>query len=202
MTNYFGGLDVIKILGYGLSGLSLLLMILAFGLLQKIIKIRHPDPSVLSLVKYFLSITVLVLIVVGVFSIPILSRDNALTSDNDQLTTKTKVLLLAEELHSKLDDIQQTTDQHEIQTKSVDVKNLFDSLKLITAKRDSTISLDDSNFSTQIESLSTLSLNPQSVTSIQTIKEHANHLQKSARDIYINPIKKSMMPPSGSENKK
>jgi hypothetical protein len=61
-------LDVVKILGYGLSGLGFLLMYLAYRLLDKLSNQANPSQLIISAINRYVVICLTMTIVVGVFT--------------------------------------------------------------------------------------------------------------------------------------
>ncbi len=131
MDNIFAGMDIPKILGYGLSGLSLLLMFLAYQLLRKVISVHHPERGVLSLVKFYVVMTLLVIISVGVFSFPIAKKNADLASTNERLTYQSKAFVFAENLQSETDSMQASTNADEIRKHLKAIHAASDSLARI-----------------------------------------------------------------------
>ncbi len=69
-------LDVVKILGYGLSGFAFLLVFLAFMLLRKEQDKPEPRKMIIQTIQMFMGLCLVLSIAVGVISIPI-SRNNS-----------------------------------------------------------------------------------------------------------------------------
>jgi hypothetical protein len=70
-----------NILGYGLTGLCLLLMILSYMTLNKVISTGNTSRSVISLVKFYFALTLICLIIVGVFSLWLAPRNTELQTE-------------------------------------------------------------------------------------------------------------------------
>lgn len=128
MENIFANIDIPKVLGYGLSGLSLLLMILAYGLLRKAIAMHHPDKGVLSLIKFYVVMTLLVIIAVGGFSIPIAKRNSDLGNDNERLNKQSKAFVLADNIRAETDSIRESSNTDQIRHHLSAIRLASDSL--------------------------------------------------------------------------
>lgn len=80
-----------SILGYGLAGLCLLLMVLTYLTLNKVIGKDNPSDQIISLVKFYFILTIVALLVVGVFTIVLVPQNAALrlqaTNTTDTLNT-------------------------------------------------------------------------------------------------------------------
>ncbi|MBK7812040.1 MAG: hypothetical protein IPO62_17165 [Saprospiraceae bacterium] len=61
-------LDIVKILGVGISGFGFLLMFLAYRLINDWAKNPNPNPVVLKAIKWYMSICFVMTITVGVFT--------------------------------------------------------------------------------------------------------------------------------------
>ncbi len=70
--------DFAKILSYGLPGLCVIFILLAYLLLRKEQDQKTPRSSILKAIYVFLSSTFVMAIIVGVFSLPILSTNDSL----------------------------------------------------------------------------------------------------------------------------
>jgi hypothetical protein len=89
--------DVIKILGYGASGLSFLLMFLAYNIIQKEQRIKKPRQEILNVVYVYMFFTLLNIGVVGFLGLPALSDNSRLQNVNSSLKTeKNKISSLYE----------------------------------------------------------------------------------------------------------
>lgn len=64
-----------SILGYGLAGLCLLLMVLTYLTLNKVIEKENPSAQIILLVKFYFILTVVALLVVGVFTIVLVPQN-------------------------------------------------------------------------------------------------------------------------------
>ncbi|MDX2305012.1 MAG: hypothetical protein NW226_19530 [Microscillaceae bacterium] len=80
--------DVIKVLGYGLSGLSFLLIFMTFSLIRSEQNRPKPRREILGTIRMFMLLVLLCVIVVGIFSIPTLRDNDLLKSNNDALSTE------------------------------------------------------------------------------------------------------------------
>lgn len=128
MDTIFANIDIPKVLGYGLSGLSLLLMVLAYGLLRKVVATHHPDKGVISLTKFYVLMTFLVIIAVGGFSIPIAKRNSDLGNDNERLNKQSKAFILAGTIRAETDSMQQTSNPEQIRHHLASIRINSDSL--------------------------------------------------------------------------
>lgn len=70
--------DVVKILGYGLSGFAFLLVFLAFMLLRKEQDKPEPRKLIIQTIQMFMGLCLVLSIAVGVISIPISSNNSRL----------------------------------------------------------------------------------------------------------------------------
>jgi hypothetical protein len=102
----FENFDLLKILGYGLSGLSLLLMTLSYRLLHTLISLPNPNKNVLGLVKVYLFINLVVVIIVGVFSIPLAAKNTDLNKQVTQLDEENKEIKTTSNQIIKINEIQ------------------------------------------------------------------------------------------------
>ncbi|MCU0443673.1 MAG: hypothetical protein MUE85_02060 [Microscillaceae bacterium] len=80
--------DVIKILGYGASGLSFLLMFLAYNIIQKEQRVKKPRKEILNVVYVYMFFTLLNIGVVGFLGLPALSDNSRLQGVNEVLKTE------------------------------------------------------------------------------------------------------------------
>ncbi|MCL9804552.1 hypothetical protein NAT51_03405 [Flavobacterium amniphilum] len=102
----FENFDLLKILGYGLSGLSLLLMTLSYRLLHTLISLPNPNKNVLSLVRVYLFINLIVVVIVGVFSIPLAAKNTDLNKQVTQLDEENKEIKTTSSQIIKVNEIQ------------------------------------------------------------------------------------------------
>src|SRR5688500_17218565 len=80
------GMDIVQILGYGLTGLGFLLMFLAYRLVDKVISTRSAQPLVISTINRFMFVCLIMSVLVGVFTFV-----NA-RYKQDELEAKTEVI--------------------------------------------------------------------------------------------------------------
>lgn len=106
MESFATNLDVVKILSYGASGLSFLLMFLAYNIIRKEQDRRNPRQKILNTVYVYMLFTLLNMVVVGVVGVPTL-RDNQLLSE------KTTALKLENYKVNSLYEIQRSTQELE-----------------------------------------------------------------------------------------
>ncbi len=142
MSSLFENWNIVQILGVGLAGLALLLMVLAYRLLQKIIEEQNPNQAKISLVKWYLGLTITVLIIVGFFSLPILSKNRDLANNNKaldnnvkklitdslQLAGDKKALTITNNLNKHFDTLKQATSTIEVSQQLKKIQALTDSL--------------------------------------------------------------------------
>ena len=210
----FDNLDVIKILGIGLSGLSLLLMVLAYRLLQKLIDKPDPNPQVFSLVKLFLGSNIIVLIVVGAFSIPIASKNTDLNKqvvklgqDKQHIANQADQIIAANELKEKLAAVDTSKNIHQATASLKQAKLAADSFKIFVAVNGTAEMKEQANIIvTQLEEITQPDRNPASIEdkdngdeamSLQTTKEATKTIQfnfdKNVYEPAKNQVKEQMM---------
>jgi hypothetical protein len=131
ILDIFEGLDVLKVLGYGLSGFAFLLMMFAFLLLRQIIsKDKESNRMIFKSIWAFMGLSFLMTIAIGMFSF--------FVSDYKQ----TEVKDLGAAVRTYADAKQLNT-----QSEKADSSNLFsnpDSLKSFKHEQDKVISSLDS----------------------------------------------------------
>jgi hypothetical protein len=193
MSELFGNLDVLKILGYGLSGLSLLLMMMGYNLLKQVIQAKDPKPAVISLVKFYLAGTVIVLIIVGLFSIPIAGRNSELKNDNTKLSNIAGTLVLSQEVHDKFDDILQSTDTATTRKKIGELKVLSDSLAVTAAGADPGLAESSNSLKGRIDLFASRVEHGAAGTNPAANRAEAASIQKELSRSVITPIRKSVM---------
>lgn len=69
-------IDVVKVLGYGLSGFAFLLVFLAFMLLRKEQEQNQPRKLIVQTIQMFMGLCLILSVVVGVLTVPVMS-DNS-----------------------------------------------------------------------------------------------------------------------------
>lgn len=77
--------DIAKILSYGLSGLSFLLIFMTYNLIAKEQRRRTPRKEILGTIRLFMGLVLLCITIVGFFGVPTLSDNIALKRHNDTL---------------------------------------------------------------------------------------------------------------------
>jgi hypothetical protein len=88
-----GNLDVVKILGVGLSGFGFLLMYLAYRLIGRMISQQNPNSSVLAVVNRYMLVSFVMTVTVGVFTyITTAYKNNQLVTQSKQLDDQAKVI--------------------------------------------------------------------------------------------------------------
>ena len=192
MSDLFGNLDVLKILGYGLSGLSLLLMMMGYNLLKKVIQAKDPKPAVISLVKFYLAGTVIVLIVVGLFSIPIAGKNSDLRKDNTELSNIAGTLVLTQEVHDKFDDILENTDPDKARKEVGELKALSDSLAVKAAGADADLAENSRSLKRDIDKFAMSVEHTPPGTNPAAHKAEAARIQKQLNSSLTIPIRKSV----------
>lgn len=68
-TKTMDSLDVVKILGVGLSGFGFLLMFLAYKLIQSIVTLPHTNPQVIKTINRYMLVCFIMTLAVGTFTI-------------------------------------------------------------------------------------------------------------------------------------
>ena len=168
MASIFGNWNVVQILGVGLSGLTLLLMVLAYQLLNKVIADPNPNKAKVSLVKWYMGVTIGVLIIVGIFSIPILSKNKDLSSENQGLDKTVKKLVedssklastntalaTANDIHLKIDKLSEAKSAVEVKDNLTAIQKVINSgqLSSTVTNVNPEVAKDVSAFKVQIDS--------------------------------------------------
>ena len=143
-------MNVVQILSVGLSGLALLLMILAYRLLNNVVANPNPTISAISLVKFYLGMTVAVLVIVGLFSLPLIGKNQSLTTEKEVLSTNIKelakdttklqvdkkVLTAINGVNEHLDTISKSTSAAEVKEQLNKIKGITDQLPKTTETSD------------------------------------------------------------------
>lgn len=104
----FKNLDVIKILGYGISGFSFLLVLLTFLLLRaEQNKDREPRPLIITMIWRFMLMTIFMVILNGFISLPLFNRNVELQESVTQLSNKNNFEIVKglDENNDKIDQI-------------------------------------------------------------------------------------------------
>ncbi len=146
MGDLFSNIDVIKALGYGLSGLSLLLMILAYGLLRKLINMKNPNKGILSLVKFYIAATLATILIVGIFSIPVFNN-------NSDLTNQKNAMAISAKINNEFQTIKNSSDPAEAQRHITNITKLSDSLSAILPKIDPQLKTDTSKLNIEFRNI-------------------------------------------------
>lgn len=85
LLNLFEGLDVLKILGYGLSGFAFLLMFFTFLLLRQIINKQGNTPKMIfKLIWAFMAMSFVMTIVIGVFTFLVTDYKQNVLAQNEK----------------------------------------------------------------------------------------------------------------------
>lgn len=130
-----GSLDVLKILGYGLSGFAFLLVFLAFMLLRKEQDKPEPRKMIIQTIQMFMGLCLLLSISVGIISVPISSQNSQLqaviTTGNQISSTGNRAEGAADKLvnlatHDKLDS-------NAIRLSEITISNSLDSIRDVIA---------------------------------------------------------------------
>lgn len=83
-----GNIDIIKILGVGLSGFGFLLMFLAYKLLNKIITARSTNPLIHKSINRYMLVCFVMTVTIGVFTfISTEYKKETIASQNEQIKT-------------------------------------------------------------------------------------------------------------------
>src|SRR5437588_2492063 len=78
-------MDIIKILGFGLSGLCFLLFVLSFRLISQEQQHEQPRKALVQLIYVFMLLTLISTVTVGWFGI-VQNKNSVLASKNDSLS--------------------------------------------------------------------------------------------------------------------
>ncbi|MEO8116619.1 MAG: hypothetical protein ABI653_03150 [Bacteroidota bacterium] len=86
-------LDVVKILGVGLSGFGFLLMFLAYKLIQSIITLPHTNPQVIKTINRYMLVCFIMTIAVGTFTfISTYYKNDTIAQQSSIIENNTKAL--------------------------------------------------------------------------------------------------------------
>lgn len=100
-------LDIVKILGVGISGFGFLLMFLAYRLINDWAKNPNPNPMVLKAIKWYMSICFIMTVTVGIFTFISSSyKNNIIENQAIAIETKSDALniLTASQINDQLVD--------------------------------------------------------------------------------------------------
>ncbi|MBL7811365.1 MAG: hypothetical protein JNL57_03995 [Bacteroidetes bacterium] len=97
--------DIIKILGYGLSGFAFLLVFLAFMLLRKEQDKPEPRKMIVQTIWMFMGLCLTLSLVVGLLSIPIINSNNEKEKAIAKLTSNLSVNRKADSIDASLDKL-------------------------------------------------------------------------------------------------
>ncbi|MFT3705952.1 MAG: hypothetical protein QM802_26535 [Agriterribacter sp.] len=87
------GMDIVKILGVGLSGFGFLLMFLAYRLIRSIIALPHTNPLVVKTINRYMLVCFVMTIAVGVFTfITTLYKQDVITNQQAKIDNGSKAL--------------------------------------------------------------------------------------------------------------
>lgn len=194
MEDFFGNIDIIKVLGFGLSGLSLLLMMLAYGLLRKVIATNNANQGVLSLIKLYMITTLVVIIIVGVFSFPIAQANRQLANDNASLGKQNQAWIYADNVKSEFDSIRQSKDPEKIKQHLKRVETISDSLSVILPQIDPKFQTDATDLKTQMREETTsfnkiAASNPSSDSLVVNFQRHASNLRGHLNNSVFNTLR-------------
>jgi len=186
----FGNINIIKILGFGLSGLSLLLMVLTYQLLNKVINLPEPNNAVISLIKWYMGITVLVLLVVGLFTIPVFNNNNDLSKSNE-------VLVKSSELNAHIDTLKQSTDIGNQTEQLKIIKDISDDLVTKVEKTNPELKSQVLSFNNEVDSLITVTDYKAKRKDTSNFKKNtdfiSNQLKVSFNHDFFSPMKADLM---------
>lgn len=76
------GIDIVKILGYGLIGLAAICVLASMTLISKESSKENPNKEVLKTIRLFMVIGLVALFVVGVFSLPTLNKNKSMSNES------------------------------------------------------------------------------------------------------------------------
>jgi len=171
-------LDIVKILGVGISGFGFLLMFLAYRLINDWAKNPNPNPMVLKAIKWYMSICFVMTITVGVFTFISSSYKTKIIEDQvSEIETKSDALniLTASQINDQLvDSMIRNSSNEDVALVINEQKPVLDSLsKYISKRNDPKL---DSEFTKYRESVVLLSdsLTMKNLDKVQfkNLKEH------------------------------
>lgn len=86
-------LDVVKILGVGLSGFGFLLMFLAYKLIQSIVTLPHTNPQVIKTINRYMLVCFIMTLAVGTFTfISTYYKNDVIAQQSSVIENNTKAL--------------------------------------------------------------------------------------------------------------
>ena len=162
------GLDIVKILGVGLSGFGFLLMYLAYKLIQSLVPLPNANPMVISTINRYMFVCFIMTLTVGVFTFITTSYKNDVIEKQSAKIENSAValnLLAASQKNNLLSDSIVQLSQNKARTP---VKNeqekILDTLSKYVAKQNnphliktfknyksSVLSISDSLFMTNLD---------------------------------------------------
>ncbi|MBX2914407.1 MAG: hypothetical protein KF856_03935 [Cyclobacteriaceae bacterium] len=122
-------LDFVQILSIGISGFGFLLILLAFLLISKEqARAGEPRAGILSTIRYFMGINLVSVIVVGIISLPSISKNGSLKQEL-ALTTKELQITQTVNAFDKFIDTVSSANLNQNQTRQVETYvNVLDSI--------------------------------------------------------------------------
>jgi hypothetical protein len=193
-------LDVLKILGYGLSGLGFLLMYLAYRLLDKLSDKEKPSQSIISSINRFIVICLLMTIVVGSFTY--MTRDfknTELAAKDTTIQNKTaalKVLSTAKKISDLTDSIKNYAngaDDHKKIQFAKEQKSTLDTLSKYIAKDHNPVALAKFNrykaYITTFPVKTANNVNKPSETDLVTYRKFTDSISKISSTFAIKKAK-------------
>ena len=154
----FQNLDVLKILGYGLSGFSFLLVLLTFFLLRaEQNKDQEPRPLIIKMIWRFMLMTVFMVILNGFITLPLFNQNNKLQESVTELSNSNNEEITKEitQNSNQIEDLIQTNTNED---------SLQNALQAIIDKQNQAL---DSIKAT----LTIANSNPERITKIENLKK-------------------------------
>jgi len=169
--------------------LTLLLMVLAYRLLNKVINLPNPNMAIISLIKWYMGITVLVLLVVGLFTFPVLNNNNDLSKSNE-------VLVKSSELNAHIDTLKQSKDISNQSEQLKIIKDISDELITKVEKTNPELKSQVLSFNNEVDSLITIADNKAKRNDTSDFKTNtdfiSNQLKVSFNREFFSPMKAEM----------
>lgn len=144
-----GNIDIIKILGVGLSGFGFLLMFLAYKLLNKIITARSTNPLIHKSINQYMLVCFIMTVTVGVFTF----ISTEYKKDQIKKDETTIDLLIASNRNSSIADsvVNSPTNNNDPGTAKKDQEKILENLsEIIKTENDPKINAQFSNYKDNI----------------------------------------------------
>ncbi len=172
-------LDIVKILGVGLSGFGFLLMFLAYKLIDRVIGATTPQQLVVKTINRYMLVCFVMTLTVGTFTFISTSYKNDLIAEQykkNEDNTKAINILAASSTNSSIADsiIRNPQDNETALVAKKEQKKVLDTLsKYITEQNDGKVNVEFENYKTQVLKISdSLQMKNLAKPKIDSLKAH------------------------------